>query len=71
MKASLGLQRELFYSKWYQGRATFFSRELFTALLCLRCVRSDPRRKLSIDGEAYAGSTRKQLAAFRPRRLKE
>lgn len=23
------------YSKWYQGRATFFSRELFTALLCL------------------------------------
>jgi hypothetical protein len=23
------------YSKWYQGRATFFSRELFTAVLCL------------------------------------
>ena len=23
------------YSKWYQGRATFFSRELFTALLCM------------------------------------
>ena len=23
------------YSKWYKGRATFFSRELFTALLCL------------------------------------
>jgi len=39
--------REVVYSKWYQGRATFFSRELFTALLSLRCVRSDPKRKLS------------------------
>lgn len=27
--------REVVYSKWYQGRATFFSRELFRALLCL------------------------------------
>ncbi len=26
--------REVVYSKWYQGRATFFSRKLFTALLC-------------------------------------
>ena len=25
--------RLVVYSKWYQGRATFFSRELFTALL--------------------------------------
>ena len=25
--------REVVYSKWYQGRATFFSRKLFTALL--------------------------------------
>lgn len=25
---------EVVYSKWYQGRATFFSRRLFTALLC-------------------------------------
>jgi len=39
--------REVVYSKWYQGRATFFSRELFTAMLCLRSVRSDPRRRLS------------------------
>lgn len=23
------------YSKWYRGRATFFSRELFTAMLCI------------------------------------
>ncbi|MBC7464651.1 MAG: hypothetical protein H7256_01545 [Bdellovibrio sp.] len=27
--------RQVVYSKWYQGRATFFSRELFTALLCV------------------------------------
>src|SRR5215468_1636508 len=28
--------REVVYSKWYQGRATFFSRELFAAMLALR-----------------------------------
>jgi hypothetical protein len=27
--------REVVYSKWYQGRATFFSRELFTAMLAM------------------------------------
>ncbi len=27
--------REVVYSKWYQGRATFFSKELFTAMLSL------------------------------------
>jgi hypothetical protein len=27
--------RDVVYSKWYLGRATFFSRDLFTALLCL------------------------------------
>ena len=39
--------REVVYSKWYQGRATFFSRELFAAMLRLRCFPSDPRRGLS------------------------
>lgn len=28
--------REVIYSKWYKGRATFFSRRLFTALLALQ-----------------------------------
>jgi hypothetical protein len=32
MKA-LSSSREVVYSKWYRGRATFFSRQLFTALL--------------------------------------
>lgn len=27
--------RQVVYSKWYQGRATFFSRELFTAMLSI------------------------------------
>jgi hypothetical protein len=31
----LSSSREVVYSKWYQGRATFFSRELFVALLRL------------------------------------
>jgi len=39
--------REVVYSKWYQGRATFFSRELFVAMLCLCCRQFDARRRLS------------------------
>jgi hypothetical protein len=39
--------REVVYSKWYQGRATFFSRELFAAMLALRRRTFDPRRGLS------------------------
>jgi len=37
---------EVVYSKWYQGRATFFSRELFSAMLAM-LRSSDPRRGLS------------------------
>jgi hypothetical protein len=39
--------RQVVYSKWYRGRATFFSRELFTSMICLSCTRSDPRDALS------------------------
>jgi hypothetical protein len=39
--------REVVYSKWYQGRATFFSRELFVAILCLCRRQYDARRRLS------------------------
>jgi len=39
--------RQVVYSKWYQGRATFFSRELFTAMLRMRCMRTEARRSLS------------------------
>jgi hypothetical protein len=62
--------REVVYSKWYQGRATFFSRELFAAMLCLRCFPSDPRRVLS----STAGPLLEVLENNSPlstRRLKE
>jgi hypothetical protein len=39
--------REVVYSKWYQGRATFFSPELFTALLSLARTAHIPRHELS------------------------
>jgi hypothetical protein len=39
--------REVVYSKWYQGRATFFSRDLFAALLCLAGTARIPRHELS------------------------
>jgi hypothetical protein len=39
--------RQVVYSKWYRGRATFFSRELFTAMLCRRCIRHANRHGLS------------------------
>jgi hypothetical protein len=39
--------REVVYSKWYQGRATFFSRELFTALLGVAGSAAIRRHELS------------------------
>ncbi len=39
--------KEVVYSKWYQGRATFFSRELFTALVCILNHQANPRAGLS------------------------
>src|SRR5689334_13059861 len=42
---------EVVYSKWYQGRATFFSRELFAAMLAVRRRTLDARRGLSDTAE--------------------
>src|SRR5687768_13568300 len=39
--------REVVYSKWYRGRATFFSHELFTAMLAVRRTPSTARSELS------------------------
>ena len=39
--------REVVYSKWYRGRATFFSPELFSAMLRVRAGSRDSRRSLS------------------------
>lgn len=37
MMKELSACRRVVYSKWYQGRATFFSRDLFKALLRVHC----------------------------------
>ncbi len=39
--------RQVVYSKWYQGRATFFSKKLFTALLSVLHHQGNARRDLS------------------------
>lgn len=38
---------EVVYSKWYQNRATFFSREVFEAMLALRMKKEDFGQNLS------------------------
>jgi hypothetical protein len=43
--------RQVIYSKWFQGRATFFSPQLFTAMLRVRGVPHDPRKRLSADAQ--------------------
>ncbi len=43
----LSENREVVYSKWFQGRATFFSRPLFTAMLSLLKKKGDLRAGLS------------------------
>lgn len=44
--------REVVYSKWFQGRATFFSPELFSAMLRIHGARRDPKRDLSRNARA-------------------
>lgn len=43
----LSESREVVYSKWFQGRATFFRRELFTALLAVHHAAKAPGDALS------------------------
>lgn len=40
--------KQVVYSKWYKGRATFFSRELFTALLKLQTDKNIKNREANI-----------------------
>ncbi len=47
MMKRLSEDRSVVYSKWYQGRATFFSREVFTAMLHLVRRHGDPFHTLS------------------------
>ena len=46
LRATLSTSRKVIYSKWYQGRATFFSLPVFQALLAER-IRANARQNLS------------------------
>jgi hypothetical protein len=39
--------REVVYSKWYQGRATFFSHDVFVAMVSVLQAHQTPRHRLS------------------------
>lgn len=43
----LSENRKVVYTKWYQGRATFFSRALFVAMLAMQRKQQDHRSQLS------------------------
>ena len=47
MMKQLSHCRDVVYSKWYQGRATFFSRDLFSAMISSRRAHLTARHELS------------------------
>jgi len=67
LREQLSISRKVIYAKWFRGRATLFSRELFTALLAtymrqpkFRALSKDARALLSLLEENSPQST-KQL----------
>jgi hypothetical protein len=65
LREALASRRQVVYSKWYRGRATFFSRTLFAAMLAALSTRplalsSEARELLALLGEDSPQST-KQL----------
>jgi hypothetical protein len=51
LREQLSRSRQVIYAKWFQGRATFFSLELFQALLALQLRAPRWREKLSRDAK--------------------
>lgn len=49
LREQLSISRKVVYAKWFQGRATFFSLEVFRALLARNLHRPGLREKLSRD----------------------
>jgi hypothetical protein len=62
--------RKVVYSKWYQGRATFFSRKLFTAMLCL-LIQKSPERDLTANLPATSRDLLDLLESDSPLSTKE
>lgn len=52
MMKELSTGRDIIYSKWYSGRATFFSKELFTSLLSRLRHSGVLQNKLSMESRA-------------------
>ncbi len=48
----LSISRDVVYSKWMSGRATFFSRELFVAMICRLRSKGVLKNKLGIEGNS-------------------
>ncbi|MGE3262972.1 MAG: hypothetical protein AB7K68_14420 [Bacteriovoracia bacterium] len=51
LREELSRSRKVVYAKWFQGRATFFSLEVFQALLALQLREKNFREKLSRDAK--------------------
>lgn len=51
LRERLSVSREVVYAKWFQGRATFFSLEVFQALLAMQLHERGWREKLSRDAK--------------------
>lgn len=56
MREELSRSRKVVYAKWFQGRATFFSLEVFRALLSLQLREPGMREKLSRDAKELLAS---------------
>jgi hypothetical protein len=52
LRGELSISREVIYAKWYQGRATFFSRETFTHLLAFQQAHLQRERLKATEGPA-------------------
>lgn len=74
LRERLSRSRKVVYVKWFQGRATFFSREVFTALLSCYASRPDPLVRLDdgarrvysalLDDSPLATKELRQLSGF-------
>ena len=67
LRERLARSRRVVYGKWYRGRATFFSRELFTAMLATYHASGDVRSGLDPD----ANDVLEALESDSPRSTKE
>ena len=55
LKTELGEGDDVVYGKWYQGRATVFSKRVFTALMRIVGTPATQSRQLSLEGAQLLG----------------